>query len=129
MKVAELLTLVNNNTPNSIPDSTLIRYINNLEEHIYSEITQALNITPYPDLELVLPVTKTLADAATQDLAFTEFGNRWTELYEFYLYSRIALFNKDFEDYQNYGTAFNSVLDDFIRFYFSRRSTHRMNWR
>ena len=129
MKVAELLTLVSNNTPNSIPDSTLIRYINNLEEHIYSEITQALNITPYPDLEIVLPEEKTLVDAATQDLAFTEFGNRWIELYEFYLYSRIALFNKDFEDYQNYGTAFNTVLDDFIRFYFSRRSTPRMNWR
>jgi len=129
LKVAELLTLVSNNTPNSIPDSTLINYINNLEEAIYSEITQSLNITPYPDIELVLPVEKTLADAATQDLALIEYGKRWSELYEFYLYSRIALFNKDFEDYQNYGAAYNELLDDFIKFFFSRRATPRTNWR
>lgn len=129
MKVAELITLVSNNTPNSIPDSTLIQYINNLEESIYSEIIPALNITPYPDIETILPVKKTIADAATQDLALTEYGERWSELYEFYLYSRIALFNKDFEDYMNYGSAYNTMYDEFIRFYFSRRVTPRMNWR
>ena len=129
MKVAELLTLVSNNTPNSIPDSTLIQYINNLEESIYSEIIPALNTTPYPDIEAILPDKKTIADAATQDLALTEYGERWSELYEFYLYSRIALFNKDFEDYMNYGSAYNTMFDEFIRFYFSRRVTPRTNWR
>lgn len=146
MTVDELVKLVQLNYQTSITDATLIHYINMVEDTFYSEIVGTLNIEPFTyeigdidsdGTEVVepqeryqfRPVEKTEADRLTQVLDLTKFGKRWAEIYEYYLYSRMALLNKDFEDYQNYAAVYNELHDDFIRFYFSRRSTPRMNWR
>lgn len=146
MKVVELLTLVKNNYPTAIQDGTLIHYINMLEDTIYSDIVGTLDIEPLSyeigdtdgdGAEVTVPTArdqykpdkKTFELMDTQDLALTDLGDRWAELYEYYLYSRMALLNKDFEDYQNYASVYNELHDDFVAFYFSRRSTPRVNWR
>ena len=135
MKVVELLTLVKANYPTAIQDGTLIHYINMLEDTIYSDIVGTLDIEPLttgdPPIarEQYKPDKKTFELMHTQELALTDMGDRWAELYEYYLYSRMALLNKDFEDYQNYASVYNALHDDFVAFYFSRRSTPRVNWR
>jgi len=136
MKVVELLTLVKSNYPTAIQDGTLVHYINMLEDMVYSEIIGVLDTDPLvvdseppTQREQYRPTKKTLENIHTEELALTAMGDRWAELYEFYLYSRMALLNKDFEDYQNYASVYNALHDDFVAFYFSRRSTPRMNWR
>jgi len=137
LKVSEIVTLVQSNYQTAVPDATLIHYINMLEDRVYSEIVGTLDTEPLVDdtgtepvqRDQYRPVIKTFALMDTQDLEITKLGNRWAELYEYYLYSRIALLNKDFEDYQNYATFFNGLMDDFFKFYNSRRKTARTNWR
>lgn len=146
MTVDELVKLVQLNYQTAITDGTLIHYINMLEDTIYSDIVGTLDIDPLTyeigdldsdgievtepqERDQFRPEEKTEADRLTQVLDLTKFGKRWAELYEYYLYSRMALLNKDFEDYQNYASVYNALHDDFVAFYFSRRSTPRVNWR
>ena len=135
MKVVELLTLVKTNYPTAITDGTLIHYINMLEDMVYSEVIGVLDTDPLvidseppTEREQYRPLKKTFEDIHEQELSLTALGDRWAELYEFYLYSRMALLNKDFEDYQNYAAMYNAIFNEFFRFYNSRRKSDKV-WR
>ena len=135
MKVVQLLTLVKTNYPTAITDGTLIHYINMLEDMVYSEVIGVLDTDPLvidseppTEREQYRPLKKTFEDIHEQELSLTALGDRWAELYEFYLYSRMALLNKDFEDYQNYAAMYNAIFNEFFRFYNSRRKSDKV-WR
>lgn len=146
MIVDELIKLVQLNYQTAITDSTLIHYINMLEDTIYSEVVGTLDNEPLTynigdvdgdgvevlepkEREQYRPEEKTEAGRLTQTLDLTQFGKRWAELYEYYLYSRMALLNKDFEDYQNYAAFYNGLYDEFVAYYYRRQSSPRTNWR
>lgn len=137
MKVIELLTLVKTNYPTAIQDGTLIHYINMLEDTLYSDVIGTLDTDPLTEeveevpteRDQYRPVKKTIEEIHTQDLELTKLGDRWAELYEYYLYSRMALLNKDFEDYQNYAAFYNGLYDEFVAYYYRRQSSPRTNWR
>jgi hypothetical protein len=134
MNVSELLATISENMPSEIPDGSMINWINYLEDDIYSTIVGNLKKDPHiSDDELeertrYKPTLKTLDEAEISRLNLQDFGYRWLLLYEYYIYSQIALLREEFGKANNYIMLYNSMRDDFFAFYNSRYQTDR-DWR
>lgn len=134
MKVAELLAIVSDNMPSDVSDGSIINWINYMEDEIYSIIVGNLRTDPnittdgLSETTRYKPLTKTLDLAETQDLELENFGIRWIQMYEYYIYAQIALLKEEFGKGNNYIMLYNTKLDDFFKFYNSRYQTSR-DWR
>lgn len=128
MTVAEFLSVIENNMPNDVADGSIINWINVLEDSIYASIIGSLNTEPFIDddglkeREHIKPEIKTLENATTQSLSLMDFGYRWLQLYEYFVYAQISILKEEFGKANNYIALYNSLLDDFLAFYFSRAS-------
>lgn len=74
------------------------------------------------------PPLKTLEESENQELELAQFGIRWLQMYEYYIYAQIALLKEEFAKGNNYLMLYNAKLDDFFAFYNSRYKTDR-DWR
>ena len=134
MYVSELLATVSNNMPSDISDGSIINWINYLEDDLYSRIIGNLNLEPFIDNEGMAerlrykPERKTLETSTEDELSIEVFGYRWLLLYEYYIYTQIALLKEEFGKANNYIMLYNTMLDDFFAFYNSRYKTDR-DWR
>lgn len=134
MKVAELLATVSANMPSDISDGSIINWINYMEDYIYHKIIGSLNTDPFisedglKEQDKYKPELKTLSMADTQELSLEKFGYRWLLMYEYYIYSQISMLKEEFGKASNYITLYNSMIDEFVAFYFSRYVTDR-DWR
>ena len=60
------------------------------------------------------PVKKTKALMAIQEL---ELPEKFASLYQNYLISQICLYNREFEEYNNWTNLYNKDLSDFLKWY------------
>ena len=131
MTISEFLVTIESNMPHDIPDSTIINWINILEDSVYSSIVGTLNTEPFisddglSERERIKPEFKTIDKANEQTLSLLDFGFRWLSLYEYFVYAQICILKEEFAKSNNYIYLYNSVLDDFISFYFSRVKTDK----
>lgn len=134
MKAAELLAITSNNMPSDISDGSIINWINILEDMVYSTVIDGLIEGPYISedglaaRERYKPIIKTLEAAEETELSLMAFGSRWIILYEYFVYAQISLLKEEFGKANNYIMLYNSMLDDFYKFYNSRYQTKR-EWR
>lgn len=134
MYVAELIATIDNNMPNDIADGSIINWVNFLEDYIYQKVIGSLNIDPFisedglSERDKYKPDLKTLDLADTQTLALEEFGYRWIQMYEYYIYAQISMLKEEFGKANNYIMLYNSLVDEFVALYFSRYKSER-DWR
>lgn len=134
MVVAELIAIINSNMPSDVQDGSIVNWINILEDSIYSKVVSNLNTESFisedgqSERDRDKPELKTLELAETQELSLEKFGYRWIAMYEYYIYSQIALLKEEFGKANNYIALYNSLLDEFFAFYNSRYITDR-EWR
>jgi len=80
----------------------------------------AVTITA-PKVKLIYrytPTEKVVGNIATDTLLLP---GRFNSLYYFYAMAQMALLNREFDEYSNYQTLYNSALADFVRWYEDRR--------
>lgn len=97
---------------NDTNPSVIINWINVLEDTIYSKFAT--------DHEK--PDPKTLEGMGMEELSLLEFGHRWIQLYEFYIYGQLCLVREEYGKANNYFILYNSMIDEFVMFYFPTRS-------
>lgn len=108
MTVAELITIVNNNMPNNMNELSIVNFVNILEDSIYSKFIK--------DKEK--PELKEIQNIGTDKLALCEYGQRWELMYEYFIYGQICLLNEEYGKANNYFMLYNSLVDEFVQFYF-----------
>lgn len=108
MKVAELITTINNNMPNDIAESTFLNWINVLEDTMYSKY---IKVSDKPEL-------KTISNIGTDELSLVEHGIRWLMLYEYFIYSQICILNEEYGKANNYFMLQNGLIDEFVQYYY-----------
>ena len=108
MKVREILTEIDQTRPNAYTDAEKIRWLNIIEGRVYTDIMSkaddGLNWTFIPfeegqeERELVVPAP-------------------FTELYSFFLMSRIDFYNGDSARYNDTMVLLNNAWDEFAAYY------------
>ena len=112
MTVSELITSINNVMINDVTPSTIVNWINILEDTIYT------NFATDHDK----PTAKTLESMGSDELSLLEFGHRWIQMYELYIYGQLCLVREEYGKANNYFMLYNSMIDEFVMFYFPTKS-------
>lgn len=110
MNVAELISIINNNMPNDINESSFVNWINILEDTIYSKF---IKIAEKPT-----PKIKKVESLATDELYLFNYGARWVLMYEYFIYGQICILNEEFGKANNYLMLYNSLIDEFVQYYY-----------
>ena len=92
MKVSELIVYIANVMPNDMPESSIVSWVNILEDTIYEKFI----------LDKEKPTPKTVRTIGTDELSLMEFGYRWVQIYQFYICGNISLQNEEFGKANNY---------------------------
>ena len=108
MKVREILTEIDQTRPNAYTDGEKIQWLNTIEGRVFAEIMSKADDELYwvfipfeegqEERELVVPAP-------------------FTELYIFFLMSRIDFFNGDSGRYNDTMVLFNNAWDEFAAWY------------
>ena len=108
MTVAELITIVNNNMPNDIHESSIVNWVNILEDTMYSKFIKMAE----------KPKLKSVENIGADELALYQFGHRWVLLYEYFVYGQICLLNEEYGKANNYFMLYNNLIDEFVQYYY-----------
>jgi hypothetical protein len=112
MKVRDILVEIDQTRPNAYTDGEKIKWLNNIEGRVYTDILQKAEgfdgeFIPFAegdeDRELVVPVP-------------------FTELYAFYLASRIDFYNGDSGRYNDTLVLLENAWDEYAAYY---RENHK----
>lgn len=109
MKVSELITIINNNMPNDVNESSFVNWINILEDTIHSKFIRVADG----------PILKTIENLGTDKLYLYTYGHRWISIYEYFIYGQICILNEEFGKANNYLMLYNNLVDEFVQYYYA----------
>lgn len=116
MKVQEILTEVQELKPHQYNDDLLIRWLNDIEQRIYTQILS--NYIYEEELEAYVPLTE---DNMERELCIKEM---YTDVYKFYLFAMIDFYNNETARYQNSYAMYNVTYQEFAN-YWNRTHKHK----
>ena len=108
MNVSELITIINNNMPNDMNESSFVNWINILEDTIHSKFIRIADG----------PILKTIENLGTDELYLYVHGHRWISIYEYFIYGQICMLNEEFGKANNYLMLYNNLVDEFVQYYY-----------
>lgn len=116
MTVQEVLTEVEELKPHQYDDSLLIRWLNDVEQRIYTQILS--NYVYEEELEPYVPLTE---NDVERELCIKEM---YTDVYKLYLFAMIDFYNNETARYQNSYVMYNMTYQDFAN-YWNRTHKHK----
>lgn len=102
MLVKEMIALVNEVRPNAIPDVLKLRWINEIEGKLASQVFLVRDVESY------------LHESDEEELVLEA---PWDGVYEFYLYAMIHNANAEYDRYDNSYAIYNEKLSQYKKWY------------